>query len=445
MDKGQKVYLDCTFTYHSGLNTGIQRVVRNLVRRIPLFRNEFGIEAYPIISFLNRYYYIYPELVLNTKPVTASLGARIKLAFEAAKRACLKLTSFNHPLNKCANIILSALEYLLKKCFSLIKFVRTLKTVIHSGMNQVNFESDDIFIQLDAFWTYNLKASIESQKKPKKTIAVVYDLIPIHFPGFVEDIDKTHFNNAMPVLVDKVDLFLCISKSVKEEMKEYIKKFFPEKLDHKDVCHFTLGSDFKPLQKKTNDSPHPDQQNIVRADIKNIFRKSQVWIVVGTIEPRKNHHFIIDSFEKNWAKGSHEKLFIIGRIGWKCDDVIKRLENHPELNNKLFFLNDVSDLELHYSYKHANGLIFASYTEGFGLPIVEAMQNNLRILCSDIPIFREVGGSYPLYFDLKDPNSLTALLEKSKYIKHQAQPHWISWDDSARDFISKALGRSKSL
>ena len=127
-----------------------------------------------------------------------------------------------------------------------------------------------------------------------------------------------------------------------------------------------------------------------------------MWLVVGTIEPRKNHSFILDVFEELWDQGRQDKLVIIGRIGWKCDQVIARMQSHPELEHKLFFFADASDDELLYSYRNSQGLIFASYVEGFGLPIVEAMASKLRVFCSEIPVFREVGGTYPSYFALED-------------------------------------------
>lgn len=51
----------------------------------------------------------------------------------------------------------------------------------------------------------------------------------------------------------------------------------------------------------------------------------------------------------------------------------------------------MNDLELYAWYKGATALIFPSYYEGFGLPIIEAMQFGLPIICSDIPVFREIG------------------------------------------------------
>jgi len=190
-----------------------------------------------------------------------------------------------------------------------------------------------------------------------------------------------------------------------------------------------LGSDFRP----------PKQSGVIpkREGYESIFSGAPVWLVVGTIEPRKNHVFILDVFDELWKQGSQDKLVIIGRIGWKCDHVIARIQHHPELHKKLFFFADASDEELLFAYRNSQGLIFASYVEGFGLPIVEAMASGLRVFCSEIPVFREVGGEYPEYFPLDNKRPLVELISKNKKDIPPKPKKWMTWDDSADIFFEK--------
>lgn len=437
MDPSTKIYLDCTSTYHSGLNTGIQRVVRNIVKRKELYDQTYNSQTITIISFLNNYYFIKPELVLNSRPVTASLGAQIKSSFDHAKRACLKKTSFNKTFQYSTNKLLDGIEFLLKKCFSLIKFLRTLKTVISCGMKKVNFNSTDILIILDAFWTYNLKKSLQNQNRPRLIASIIYDLIPIHFPQYVEDFVKVHFTKSLSTLIKNADIFICISDSVRNEMINYIGNRFHNLRKKKKVFHFNLGSDIKSTDTDTNAQFSQNSFNRpIRPDLVYLFKNKKIWITVGTIEPRKNHQFILDNFDSLWSEGHSDILLIIGRVGWKCEDVIKRIEKHPELNKKLFFKSDITDSELNFCYKNSVGLIFASYTEGFGLPIVEAMAANLKVYCSDIPVFREVGVNYPTYFSLNQKHSLKKAIIENHLKTNREKPHWIDWDESAQEFIS---------
>jgi glycosyltransferase involved in cell wall biosynthesis len=70
------------------------------------------------------------------------------------------------------------------------------------------------------------------------------------------------------------------------------------------------------------------------------------------------------------------------------------------LERHIVFLRGISDSELEWCYKHCELLLAPSLIEGFGLPIVEAMFHHCRVVCSDIPAFREVGGSYCHYVPL---------------------------------------------
>ena len=72
-------------------------------------------------------------------------------------------------------------------------------------------------------------------------------------------------------------------------------------------------------------------------------------------------------------------------------EVLDLVEKINICENSVFFTGNVNDLELYAWYKGATALIFPSYYEGFGLPIIEAMQFGLPIICSDIPVFREIG------------------------------------------------------
>jgi alpha-1,2-rhamnosyltransferase len=168
-----------------------------------------------------------------------------------------------------------------------------------------------------------------------------------------------------------------------------------------------------------------------------------VYLVVGTIEPRKNHRRILDVFDRLWSEGSESSVLIVGRLGWLSDDVAKRIRTHREFGRRLFWLPAASDTELDHAYRHASALIFASCCEGFGLPLVEAMQYGLPVLASDIEVFREIGGEYPHYFDVDDERSLYEAVRgfesragSGERLQRQPQP-WLSWAESARMLLEK--------
>jgi glycosyltransferase involved in cell wall biosynthesis len=79
---------------------------------------------------------------------------------------------------------------------------------------------------------------------------------------------------------------------------------------------------------------------------------------------------------------------------------IHRAIRELNLEHQVLFLEGIDDAQLEWCYKHCEFLLAPSVVEGFGLPVVEAMFHHCKVVCSDIPAFREVGGSYCYYVPL---------------------------------------------
>src|SRR5438105_8720704 len=160
---------------------------------------------------------------------------------------------------------------------------------------------------------------------------------------------------------------------------------------HLRIDHFYLGAGLGEIE------PGASHDDAITA----IFAAgSRVYLMVGTIEPRKNHAMVIDTFERLWASGSSAKLLIFGRLGWRSDDLARRIRGHPELGRRLLWLEAGTDSELDFAYRHAAALLFPSRCEGFGLPLVEAMRYVQSVIACDISVFSEFGGDYSRFYDV---------------------------------------------
>jgi len=216
-----------------------------------------------------------------------------------------------------------------------------------------------------------------------------------------------------------------ISKFVANELRSYLKTQNRSIA----VSSFYLGSNFPAKQTKSFFAP--------RHELERAFTGTATYVSVSTLEPRKNHTFLLDAFEILWSQGTSVNLVLIGKIGWNVDSLVERIENHPILNKHLFLLTDVSDDELAWCYSKANGLLFPSHAEGFGLPIIEALHYGLPVLASDTPIHREIGGLGITYFCLNTPHNLANLIETQQppqkgtdaSISSQST---LTWGESAR-------------
>lgn len=430
MSRQKTIFFDCSATLFSGLNTGIQRVVRNIIRRQPLMEHEFGIKVTPVVSVMGSFYEVDPTVILNARPITASFGTRVRTLFEKVKRRILTRVPWPAFFRPLIEVILNIIEWLLKKIFWVIKFLRVLGAVFFNQSPPIQVGPHDTLVLLDAFWQFNLSHSIK-KSKARDVVTVMYDLVPVYHGEFVEEVNRKRFLSAMPWMLSLSHRFLCISHDVEIQLRRYCGQ---QGIKGKNFDHFFLGSDFSP--KLTADLSALE----IRPGWDAMFANAPVWLVVGTIEPRKNHSMVLDAFDLLWKEGAEDKLLIVGRIGWKTDELIDRILKHPEYNQKLFFKWDANDTELFYAYQKSAGLIFSSFAEGFGLPLVEAMASQIKVVCSDIPIFREVGGDYPIYFSLVSPKNLVDGLKQAKSLPSPKAVKWPSWDDSVRCFIGKILG-----
>lgn len=128
------------------------------------------------------------------------------------------------------------------------------------------------------------------------------------------------------------------------------------------------------------------------------------FVMLGTIEPRKNHWFMLHVWRRLVEQLGHAapKLVLIGRRGWECENVVDMLERSAPLKDTVIELPDCSDAQLHAWLQHARALLFPSFVEGYGMPLVEALSLKVPVLASNLAVFREIAADIPDYLDPLD-------------------------------------------
>src|SRR6516165_924281 len=128
------------------------------------------------------------------------------------------------------------------------------------------------------------------------------------------------------------------------------------------------------------------------------------FVVCGTIEPRKNHHLLLNVWcELVAQRGQHaSKLVIVGSPGWGARSVLHALEQCRPLHGRVILARGLSSPALRRLIAHAKALLMPSLAEGFGLPIIEALAVGPPVIASDLPAHREVAGNLAIYRDPTD-------------------------------------------
>ncbi len=128
------------------------------------------------------------------------------------------------------------------------------------------------------------------------------------------------------------------------------------------------------------------------------------FVMLGTIEPRKNHWLLLQLWRQLIERfgDATPRLVIIGQRGWECENVVDLLERCEVLKTFVFEHPTCSDTELASWLLHAQALLFPSFTEGYGMPLVEALTLGVPVIASDLPVFREIAGDIPEYINPLD-------------------------------------------
>ncbi|WOD45051.1 glycosyltransferase family 4 protein [Hwangdonia lutea] len=170
---------------------------------------------------------------------------------------------------------------------------------------------------------------------------------------------------------------------------------------------------------------------------KNKTRKSKKLnkpyiLTVSSHHPRKNYERLIEAFHK--VNNDTIELYIIGNFVGHFSDNIKTNED-----KRIHFLTQISDEQLVEYYKGAELFVFPSLYEGFGIPIIEAMSQNLPCVISDIPVFREIGDDSVIYVNPKNTNSIAQGIEKGLKLNRKINDYPkidnFSWEKSANKVI----------
>lgn len=424
-----KVYIDCTITHRHDFNSGIQRVVRNLVNAAPAEGSALGITCQGVA--FNRWRGFFPVGRLPT-PAASPFGF-IPPPTGFTRRLAARLKEVLNTIG-----VLSAV----------LRFKRWLRDlrysvagVVRSFFPAMQFESGDVLLLADLTWEFDFPWDDVRAARARgvRVGLIVYDLIPIQYPQTVPAEMHESFCRWWDTARSLVDFFVCISSSVVHDV-EAVERLQPGPrcVPPGRVASFRLGAQLDGVE---TGGP-------VRDAVKAAFEHAEprrTYLMVGWICERKNQMLAVEAFERLWAENSDVSLVVAGKYWWDHSDMVERLRSHPQFGKKLLWFEDLSDGEVDYCYRHTAGLITTSYAEGFNLPIVEALSRGCPVLASDVPVHREVGAPYAAFFPSGDSAALARLIAEHQQsgsppgTRSLAGFSWPGWSESCRAMLARIV------
>lgn len=228
------------------------------------------------------------------------------------------------------------------------------------------------------------------------TVITIHDIIPRLFPEYHKKLNYWYLNAAMPLYCRRADAIVTVSQSSKNDL----------------MTHFQLPAEKIHVipEAASDDFFQPEQSEIDRVLQKYQLPKNYL-VHVGTIEPRKNLHRLVDALLILRQKHKDLKLVLVGAKGWLVDDFFQRLEDE-NLTDIVILSGWIEDEDLPGVIAGAKLGVQPSLYEGFGLPILEQMSCGQVVASSNSSSLPEVGGEAAVYFDPTNTEEMVVVIDR---------------------------------
>lgn len=268
---------------------------------------------------------------------------------------------------------------------------------------------------IDIFHSFNWL--MPPQKKGKR-VATIFDLTSILYPQWHDprtvQLDRLRFKG----VGQDADLVITISQNTKNDFL----KFYPQAR----VEVIYPGAD-KIFNSRVD-------QKFTKKVLEKYQLKPGFLLSVATLEPRKNLKGLIEAYSESGIK---TPLVLAGKMGWKNSEQMKLIEGNHQIKITGFLPEDV----LKVFYQQALCLVYPSFYEGFGIPVLEALSSGTPVITSRNSSLIEVGEKAVFYVDPYDKESIKEaliLISSGKNLRASlsqkgfVQARKFSWEVSAR-------------
>jgi glycosyltransferase involved in cell wall biosynthesis len=292
-------------------------------------------------------------------------------------------------------------------------FVYWLEFTIYDLLKKLKV---DLFLSCDGYL---------SLRSPVKQLPVIHDINFHHFPNDLPWLVKKYYNYYFPKFAKKGERIATVSNFSKND----ISATYQINEDLIDVVYNGCSDGFIPID-----------ENEKKGIEKQYANGNPYFIYVGSIQPRKNLHRLFSAFDQfKKQSGAKHKLIIAGqKYFWNA--AMKDSLASCEFKNDILFLGRVEEQELHKLTAGAFASVYVPLFEGFGIPLLEAMNCGVPLIASNVSSLPEVAGDAALYCNPTSVDDIAKAmlqlfndkrLQNDLIRKGQERKQQFSWDTTA--------------
>lgn len=255
------------------------------------------------------------------------------------------------------------------------------------------------------------------------SVVTIHDLIFIRYPQFYKTIDRNIYNFKFRKACLLADKIVAVSEMTKQDIIR-IYKVPEEKID---VVY--QGCDVSFLQQAESSKLF---------EVKNKYNLPEHFILnVGSIEQRKNLLLIVKALKQS---GKDIRLIAIGRRT-PYTETVEQYIRENNMQEQVTILNNVSFNDLPAFYQLASLFIYPSFFEGFGIPILEALNSGTPVIAATGSCLEEAGGPDSLYINPEDINDLNEKINWILTTPSQAEHMRTAGKEYAKRFLDQAIAQ----
>lgn len=259
-----------------------------------------------------------------------------------------------------------------------------------------------------------------------KTVTVVHDLIPLKFEKEHSKKLRFYYKYILPRSLKKTSRIIAISEAVKKDILNY----FP----------FISGNKIEVIYNGYEKNIFNTVRPAAAEEFKKKFGIDNYVLYVGRVSEVKNTMSLVKAIGLS-ANKTDVNLLIIGRDESGIIPQAKKYAEDGKFSERIKFIDYMAEEDLANAYRSARLFVFPSYSEGFGLPLVEAMASGVPAVISGIPSLTEIAGDAAINFNPDDYHELSEkillLLNDEKIYndcmaKGLERAKIFDWDQTAR-------------